>query len=124
MGTTGSLRWREIGEKERIWVVQPSHPIAQGLGDYFVTCLRSDIERLKFAAGTHSIVYKDYHHVVSKVFPFGVFYTHDSKDNLAMVWAVIDRSSLARSSRTSPFWHPFSQPSWLLITYTSEAFSR
>ena len=28
MGTTCELRWREIGEKERIWVVEPSHPIA------------------------------------------------------------------------------------------------
>ncbi|GAB4580336.1 MAG: trehalose utilization protein ThuA [Anaerolineales bacterium] len=34
MGTTCNLKWREIGEKERIWVVNPGHPIAQGLGDY------------------------------------------------------------------------------------------
>jgi len=35
MGTTCSLRWREAGEKERIWVVQPGHPVANGLGEYF-----------------------------------------------------------------------------------------
>jgi len=35
MGTSCSLKWREIGEKERIWVVEPGHPIAQGLGEYF-----------------------------------------------------------------------------------------
>ncbi|GIV76052.1 ThuA domain-containing protein [Litorilinea aerophila] len=35
MGTSCSLRWREAGEKERIWVVAPGHPIAQGLGPYF-----------------------------------------------------------------------------------------
>jgi trehalose utilization protein len=35
MGTSGQLKWREIGEKERIWVVEPGHPIAAGLGDYF-----------------------------------------------------------------------------------------
>lgn len=35
MGTTCSLRWREADEKERIWVVKPSHPIAQGLPPYF-----------------------------------------------------------------------------------------
>lgn len=35
MGTTCSLRWREIGEKERLWVVEPGHPIAQGLDAYF-----------------------------------------------------------------------------------------
>jgi len=35
MGTTCNLRWREIGEKERLWVVDRSHPIAQGVGEYF-----------------------------------------------------------------------------------------
>lgn len=35
MGTTCSLRWREAGEKERVWVVEQGHPIAQGLDHYF-----------------------------------------------------------------------------------------
>ena len=35
MGTTCSLRWREADEKERVWVVEPGHPIAKGLGPYF-----------------------------------------------------------------------------------------
>ncbi|MCJ7739123.1 MAG: ThuA domain-containing protein [Anaerolineae bacterium] len=35
MGSTCNLKWREIGEKERIWVVEPGHPIAEGLGEYF-----------------------------------------------------------------------------------------
>jgi len=35
LGTNCSLKWREVGEKERLWVVEPSHPIAQGLGEYF-----------------------------------------------------------------------------------------
>ena len=34
MGSSCGLRWREAGEKERLWVVDPSHPIAQGLGEY------------------------------------------------------------------------------------------
>ena len=34
MGTGCSLRWREAGERERLWVVEPSHPIAQGLPQY------------------------------------------------------------------------------------------
>ncbi len=34
MGTTCSLKWREAGERERLWVVNPGHPIVQGLGDY------------------------------------------------------------------------------------------
>jgi trehalose utilization protein len=35
MGTNCSLKWREADEKERVWVVEPSHPIAVGLGEYF-----------------------------------------------------------------------------------------
>lgn len=35
MGTTCNLKWREIGEKERVYVIEPGHPIAQGLPEYF-----------------------------------------------------------------------------------------
>lgn len=35
MGTNCSLKWREVGERERMWVTNPSHPIAQGVGEYF-----------------------------------------------------------------------------------------
>jgi Trehalose utilization protein len=35
MGTTCDLKWREADDKERIWVVNPAHPIAAGLGEYF-----------------------------------------------------------------------------------------
>lgn len=35
MGSTCNLKWREIGEKERIWIVEPGHPIAAGLPEYF-----------------------------------------------------------------------------------------
>ena len=35
MGTSCGLYVREIGEKERVWVVNPGHPIAKGLGEYF-----------------------------------------------------------------------------------------
>lgn len=31
MGTTCTLRWREIGERELIWTVSPTHPIARGV---------------------------------------------------------------------------------------------
>jgi trehalose utilization protein len=34
MGTTGSLKWREIAEKERLWNIEPSHPITAGIGEY------------------------------------------------------------------------------------------
>lgn len=35
MGTTCSLTWREAGERERLWVCNPGHPIVQGIDRYF-----------------------------------------------------------------------------------------
>jgi trehalose utilization protein len=35
MGTSCDLKWREANERERIWVVNPAHPIAAGLGEFF-----------------------------------------------------------------------------------------
>lgn len=35
MGTNCSLKWREADEKERLWNLQPSHPIMAGVPDYF-----------------------------------------------------------------------------------------
>lgn len=35
MGTTCNLKWREIGEKSRIWTVAKGHPITNGIPDYF-----------------------------------------------------------------------------------------
>ncbi len=34
MGTSCDLKWREVGEKERLWVVAPSHPIVEGIGEF------------------------------------------------------------------------------------------
>ncbi|MCU4743123.1 ThuA domain-containing protein [Halobacteria archaeon AArc-m2/3/4] len=34
MGTTCALKWREAAERERLWVIEPSHPIADGIDDY------------------------------------------------------------------------------------------
>ncbi len=59
-----------------------------GVGDYFVSCLRADIESLRLHAGTHRIVHQDYYRLLSRVFPYGVFYTMEG--NCAVIWAVID----------------------------------
>jgi len=34
MGTSCDLKWREADEKERLWVVSPSHPITKGITEY------------------------------------------------------------------------------------------
>ena len=33
MGTSCSLKWREAAERERLWTIEPSHPIADGIGE-------------------------------------------------------------------------------------------
>ena len=35
MGTTCSLKWREADDKERLWTIMPSHPVAAGLPEHF-----------------------------------------------------------------------------------------
>ena len=35
MGTPCALKWREAGERERLWVTNPRHPIAAGLPERF-----------------------------------------------------------------------------------------
>ena len=34
LGTACRLKWRENDEKERVWVIEPSHPIARNLPEY------------------------------------------------------------------------------------------
>ena len=34
MGTSCNLTWREDGDYERVWTVNPAHPIAQGVGRF------------------------------------------------------------------------------------------
>ena len=42
MGTSCDLKWREATDNERIWVIDPSHPIAEGLGE----CIEIDHEEM------------------------------------------------------------------------------
>ena len=60
----------------------------RGLGDYFTSHLRADIEGLKVTAGIHRQVYADYHRALSRVFPYAIYYTMDSEE--LVVWAVVD----------------------------------
>jgi trehalose utilization protein len=34
MGTSGCLKWREAAEKERLWNLEPGHPISEGIPEY------------------------------------------------------------------------------------------
>lgn len=35
LGTSCALKWREAGERERLWVTAPGHAIVQGIGESF-----------------------------------------------------------------------------------------
>ena len=34
LGTNCSLKWREVAEKERLWNLEPGHPVTEGIGEY------------------------------------------------------------------------------------------
>jgi hypothetical protein len=65
-----------------------------GLGDYFSSCLRADIEGLKLTAGMHRRI-GGFYRLLSRVFPYGVFYKTD--EDRAVIIAVIDL-------RRNPLW--------------------
>lgn len=60
---------------------------AEGLGDYFLDSLWSDIQSLRISGGIHAIHY-GYHRLISKRFPYAVYYRIE--DGVAHVRAVLD----------------------------------
>jgi hypothetical protein len=50
--------------------------------------LFSDIDSLKIYAGIHQVYFGKYYRLLSKRFPFAVYYR--IKDNTALVYAIID----------------------------------
>lgn len=51
----------------------------QSIGQYFLDSLYSDLESLSITAGTHLTVYKTYFRMLSKRFPFAIYYTINNK---------------------------------------------
>ena len=78
-----------------------------GLGDYFLSSVKADIESLRVTAGVHRIAYADYHRLLCKTFPFAVYYT--KSDQELTIFAVVDcrrdpawiRGHLRQAERTS-----------------------
>ena len=60
---------------------------ADGLGTYFLDSLWSDIDSLCVYAGIHP-VYLGYHRLLSKRFPFALYYRIDT--NVARIRAILD----------------------------------
>ena len=68
---------------------------SEGLGDYFLDSLYSDIDPLLVSAGVHELHFGGYHRLLAKRFPFAVYYRLDG--STALVYAVLD-------CRRSPAW--------------------
>ena len=60
----------------------------QGVGAYFLDSLYSDIESLILYAGIHRLRHKDYRRMLSKRFPFAIYYTVSG--DAIKIHAVID----------------------------------
>lgn len=65
-----------------------------GVGTYFLDCLFSDIDSLILYAGVHSVVH-DYHRLLSKRFPYAIYYKVTGK--IIRVFAILD-------CRRNPTW--------------------
>jgi hypothetical protein len=67
----------------------------QGLGEYFLNSLFSDIDSLALYAGIHAIFFGQYYRLLAKRFPFAVYYKIDG--NMVKIYAVLD-------CRRNPAW--------------------
>ncbi|KAA6183805.1 type II toxin-antitoxin system RelE/ParE family toxin [Thiohalocapsa marina] len=47
---------------------------APGLGGYFLDSLSSDIDSLLISAGVHAKAFRRYHRLLSKRFPYAIYY--------------------------------------------------
>ena len=61
---------------------------ASGVGAYFLDCLFSDIDSLALYAGVHPQKPWGFHWMLSKRFPYAVYYT--VADDLVSVHAILD----------------------------------
>ncbi len=68
---------------------------AEGVGAYFLDTLFSDVDSLIVSAGMHPVHFGKYHRLLSRRFPFAVYYRVE--DEKALVYAVLD-------CRRNPAW--------------------
>jgi plasmid stabilization system protein ParE len=59
-----------------------------GIGDYFLTSLASDIDSLRLYAGSHPTHLGHYYRLLSRRFPFAIYYTVNN--DTALIHAVLD----------------------------------
>lgn len=61
---------------------------AEGIGRYFLDTLYSDIESLRIHAGVHAVCFSGYHRLLSRRFPWSVYYRIEGDE--IRVHAVLD----------------------------------
>jgi hypothetical protein len=67
---------------------------SEGLGDYFLDSIFSDIESLKLYAGIH-VLHFGYHRLLAKRFPVAIYYR--AQKDIIRVYAILD-------CRRNPAW--------------------
>ncbi|HEX7898851.1 MAG TPA: type II toxin-antitoxin system RelE/ParE family toxin [Planctomycetota bacterium] len=72
-----------------------------GLGNYFLDSLCSDIESLLITGGVHPVYFDQYQRLLSKRFPFAVYYRMEGE--IVRIYAVLDcRRDPDRTSERLP----------------------
>jgi len=61
----------------------------EGLGEYFFDSLFSDIDSLTLYSGVHPKIF-GYYRMLSKRFPYAIYYKLVEEDSVAVVWRVLD----------------------------------
>jgi hypothetical protein len=59
-----------------------------GIGEYFLDSIFSDIESLRLYAGIHNVHFEKFNRLLSKRFPFAVYYRIE--DNEVKIYGVLD----------------------------------
>lgn len=59
-----------------------------GVGQYFINCIFSDIDRLSVIGGVHEIQPEGFYRMISRRFPYAIYYLIESED--VVVYAVLD----------------------------------
>ena len=68
----------------------------RGIGKYFLEALSDDIESLRLFAGVHSIHFSKYYRLLSKRFPFAIYYRRGLRpsNQLNSVFLSFSKSSI------------------------------
>ena len=61
----------------------------EGLGEYFFDSLFSDIDSLTLYGGVHPAIF-GYYRMLSKRFPYAIYYKLVEDGSVAVVWRVLD----------------------------------